>query len=102
MTNLEALKNSINYPLSDSHLEKILIDRSLDKNGTYELGVKSQMELATADAIKLLVTSPNVSEGGYTLSLTEKKELMKLATSLYVKNGEDSPFEPTISSVSVW
>lgn len=102
MTILEALKYSVNYPLSDSRLEKILIDRGLEKTDTYSVTDKANLELATADAIKVLITSPNVSEGGYSISLSEKKELMKLATSLYVKNGEQSPFEDTISSIKPW
>ena len=86
MTYLEAIKGKLNYPLSDNAFILALTDRGLVQTDTY---AKSQaFELAYADAITTLVTSPNVSEGSYSVSLSNKEMLLSLANGIYTKYGE--------------
>lgn len=102
MTNLEAIQADVNYPLPANSFKKALLDRGLNDMDEYDPENFKPFELATADAIYKMCTSPNVTEGGYSLSVTEKKELMDFASSLYKKHGEDDPSTPTISSISPW
>jgi hypothetical protein len=89
MTNLEAIKGKLNYPLSENSFILALEDRGLKSVGIY---TKSQaFDLAYADAITTLVTVPNVTEGGYQVSLTDKESLLKLADGIYKKYGELNP-----------
>lgn len=105
MTNLEAIRNDVIYPLEDGKLEKALIDRGVDPIGVYSLSVKGVLELTRADLYVKLVTAPNIQEGGITISITEKTSIMKIASATYLKNGEADPFAvvgPTVSGVSPW
>ena len=86
MTNLEAIKAKLNYPLSDNAFTLALLDRGLTATDTYATG--QSFDLAYADTITTLVTAPNVSEGGYSVSLSDKKTLLDLANGIYKKYGE--------------
>lgn len=86
MTNLEAIKGKLNYPLTDNAFKLALADRDLTDTATY---AKCQaFDLAYADSVIMLLTSPNVTEGGYSVSQTDKKMLLDLANGIYVKYGE--------------
>ena len=86
MTYLEAIKAKLNYPLSDNTFILALTDRGLTSTDNY---AKSQLfDLAYADTITTLVTAPNVSEGSYSISLSDKKTLSDLADGIYKKYGE--------------
>lgn len=101
MTYLEAIKARLNYPLSDNAFVLALEDRGLTSTETY---VKGQaFDLAYADAIMTLVTAPNIREGGYSLSLSDKGNLTKLANGIYVKYGAvNSLIRPTAKFVQRW
>jgi hypothetical protein len=103
MTQKEALQAAVKYELSDNELEKILIDRGLTAADVYA-GKSQAFDLAQADAITLLVTAPNVSEGGYSLSLSDKSSLIKIATGIYTKYGEVNPLiePPKVTALNVW
>jgi hypothetical protein len=89
MTNLEAIKAKLNYPLSENAFILALQDRGLSTTDTY---VKSAaFDLAYADAITTLITAPNVTEGGFQVSMTDKTDLLRLANGIYIKNGEANP-----------
>ena len=94
MTNLEAIKAKVNYPLSDNSFILALSDRELVYTATYALSNKQALDLAQADLIYTLVTSPNKTEGGYTISLSDKASLMKLADGIYLKYGIRNPIRP--------
>jgi len=105
MTNLAALNASVMYPVDTAKLEKALFDRGVSPEGDYSLSNKKLLDLATADLYVVLITTPTITEGGYQISLTDKSNLMKVASGIYDKYGEYNPFatqSPTISPVSPW
>lgn len=91
MTNLEALKAKIGYPLSDNALKVALIDRNLSDSSFYE--PCQNFDLAYADAVMTLIAAPNVSEGGYMINLSDRERLIALANGIYSKYGLISPLE---------
>lgn len=98
MTNLEALKAKLNYPLSDNSFILALSDRGLVSTATY--ADSKSLELAQADLIYTLVTTPNITEGGYSISLSDKSSLMKLADGIYLKYGIRNPLRPIATFIS--
>lgn len=99
MTNLEALKAAVNYPISDANAELILIDRKLSKDSVYA-GISPDFELAKADALIFLCSGGNVSEGGYSVSVSEKQIMLKIASGIYEKHGVSNPSASKIKDVS--
>lgn len=89
MTNLEAIKAKLNYPLTENAFILALQDRGLASAGIYAGG--ESFDLAYADAITTLVTVPNITEGGYQISLTNKTALLSLAAGIYTKYGAVNP-----------
>ena len=104
MTNLEALRADMLYPIADVKLGKALIDRGVSPSGDYSLSVKSVVELSRADLYTKLLTAPNISEGGVSIAVADKPVIMKVAASIYTKYGEKDPFGviPSVSGSSPW
>ena len=104
MTNLEALRADMLYPIADVKLGKALIDRGVSPTGEYSLLAKSGVELSRADLYTKLLTAPNISEGGVSISVSDKAVIMKVAASIYLKYGEPDPFGimPIVSGSSPW
>lgn len=101
MTYLEALKGKLNFPLSDNSFILALTDRGLTESATY--AKCAAFDLAYADAIMTVITSPNVSEGGYSITLTERSNLLKLAEAMYAKHGQNTPVsKPSAKFVNRW
>jgi hypothetical protein len=103
MTNLEAIKAKLNYPLSENAFILVLFDRGLTSAGIYTSS--QSFDLAYADAITTLVTAPNVTEGGFTVSLTDKTSLLNLADGIYTKYGVTNPIsslKKTATFVQRW
>lgn len=96
MTNLEALRARVGYPVSDNSLEYCLTKRSLDKDDVWLSGSNtSSFDLAYADALCVILTSPsNVSEGGFTISQGDRKYLAETANKIY-QNYDQANFIPT-------
>lgn len=90
MTNLEALSASVNYPIDEIKIQKILIDNKLDGSQEYT-GPTQAFELATAALYVLLVTSANIAEGDLQISATDKSNYIYLANGIYNRYGMDSP-----------
>jgi len=85
MTNLEAIKATIaGYPLSDNAYSKALTDRGVISSGTYS-GISEAFELARADLYVTLATGVNISEGGYSISVSDRDSLLDIANSIYAK-----------------
>lgn len=101
MTNLEALKGKLGYPLSSNSFILALTDRGLSDSSVY--AKCTAFDLAFADSIMILLTVPNVSEGGYSISLSDKATLLELANGIYAKCGVASPMiKPTAKFVQRW
>jgi hypothetical protein len=88
MTNLEALQAKVGYPLATNTFILALINRGLSQTETYVAANMRLLELSQADCLKTLISSPNVSEGGYSLSASDKASIRKLADCIYSKWGE--------------
>lgn len=100
MTNLQALGAAVNYPVDDLKLQKLLIDNGIVDTEDYIAPASKQFELATAGLYVLLVTSANIAEGGYNISMTDKSNMMKLATGIFDKYGIANPLKPKIKDRS--
>ena len=98
MTNLEALKARLNYPLSDNSYILALSDRGLVSTATY--ADQRSLELSQADLIYILVTSPNITESGYSVSISDKASILKIADGIYQKYGIRNPNRPIAKFVS--
>lgn len=105
MTNLEALKSvSLGYPVDANTLERILIDRGLTSAEDYA-GKSKAFDLAHADLLVSLITAASMSEGGFSVSVSEKSSILKVASGLYEKHGEVNPLadkQPTVQGGSPW
>jgi hypothetical protein len=90
MTNLEALQSVVaGYPLSTNTFIKALTDRGMTYTDTYS-GRSQSMDLATADLYVVLATGANVTEGGYSINISNRDTLLKLANDLYQRWGYPS------------
>ena len=99
MTNLEALRHSVAITVHDDALDKILIDSNITGADTYT-GKSRAFDLAKADLLVHIISQPNVSEGGYSISLTDKESLGKQAAQLYALHDEINPLQPVIRDAS--
>ena len=102
MTNLEALKAKISYPLTDNAFKLALTDRGLLDTSAYTVANKRALELAQADLHVVLVSAPDVQEGGYQITLNDKKTLISVANGLYSKYGVPSPFGAKATFKQPW
>ncbi len=104
MTYLEAIKAKLSFPLSDANSYVLaLSDRGLTSTDTYVAG--EPFDLAYADSIVMILTTPNISEGGYSISLTDRTALINLANGIYAKYGVANPvssLKPTAKFVNRW
>lgn len=89
MTTLEALKKSVNYPLSDSNVIPIVIARGLtaDADLTQEIATSTAYKLAYADCLRFVVTMVNLQQGG-SVTQAAVKALEGTANAIYKANGE--------------
>ena len=105
MTNLEALKARISYPLSTNAFTLALQRRLLDPTGTYDATADQKaFDLAYADALASLLSSPaSVSEGGFSVSKADKQTIIGLITPIYSRYGVAVPvLTPTATFVRRW
>ncbi len=100
MTYLEAIKAKLDYPLSDNAFIVALEDRGLTSTDAYVKG--EAFDLAHADAIMMIVTSPDKREGGYSVSLSDRKTLTSLASGIYSRYGITSSLKQTARFVQRW
>jgi hypothetical protein len=88
MTNLEALKAIVQYPLDNNSFKLALISRSLTEIDTYSASNLKKLELAKADCLSTILSTPTTTEGGFSLAHTNKGEVRKEMERLYSKWGE--------------
>jgi hypothetical protein len=101
MTNNAALQSTTSYPIGADAIERLLVDRGLEPADVYA-GKSQAFDLAKADLYKELVAGANITEGGYSVSLTEKAQLKDLANAIYDQYGEALIAQPTVKGVRVW
>lgn len=89
MTIFNALKASVNYPLSEDNVNTCLIGRGLEPTDDFETEVAESKEyrLAYADLLRFVVTMVNLSQGG---SVTQGAvgEMRGTANAIYKQYGE--------------
>jgi hypothetical protein len=87
MTILEAIQSTVSgYPLSANTFNRVLIDRGLSGSDTYS-GTSRAFNLAKADIYMVLATAANVSEGGFSVSINDRKTFQSMANSIYTQYG---------------
>jgi len=90
MTNLTALKNIVNYPLSDAQAGQKLIGRGVDAEGEYSEAVNGSraFRLAYADTLRMLVTMVNLSQSGGSITAQNMADIRNTANAIYREYGE--------------
>ena len=98
-----ALKSTVNYPIPDDRIEKALIDAELNGDAIYTKPDERIIDLVTAGLILTICTSANVSEGGYSISLSDRDGLLAIRSKLLVKWGELDELSPTVyDGTNLW
>lgn len=91
MTYLEAIKAKLNYPLSENAFKVALEDRGLYSEDIYVKG--ESFDLAYADLIITLLTAPNITEGGFNVSMADRKMFIDIADKIYRTYDKASPID---------
>jgi len=100
MTNLEAIQSSVaGYPLNVNVFHKALTDRGIAATDTYS-GINSDFELATADIYMVLATAANISEGGFSASISDKQAFVKRADAIYMKWSDGGGSAPKVRNAT--
>lgn len=106
MKTVTALLNSLSFPLTLPQVEVIAVGRGLDLEGEFtpQVAKSKAFLLSKADAMKLAILAPNVSEGGVSISYSDRKLMMSLANAIYSKFGEPLITEsnPTVEFLKDW
>lgn len=95
MTNWEAAKVSVgsNYPFDDQAYKVGLISVGLDPDA--EMVPGKQYDLAVANLILYLITSADISEGGYSVKL-DRDAMFRVRQALLAKWGSPLPEGPVL------
>ena len=80
MTVLQALRMAVGYPLDETALERIVIDRKLTPEAPYT-GQTPEFMLARADVYMALAVSPDVVMDGFSLTVADRSLLTTLGFS---------------------
>lgn len=103
---ITALLNSLSFPLTQPQAEVIATSRGLDLQAEFtpQDATSKEFQLSKADAFRLAIVSPNVSEGGVSISYSDRKWMMSLANAIYSKYGEPLILEdnPTVEFLHDW
>lgn len=104
MTIKEALKSTINYPLPDLTLDKALIDADIDGTADYTKADTKGVDLCAAGLLFTLLTSADIKEGDYSLTLPSRNTLLLIYSALVKKWGQPDLLvpKPTVKGLSVW
>ncbi len=90
MTVREALRSSFPFSVKDAQLDVIAISRGVVLDNEFDsfVALSKAFELAKADVIKSVVLTPNVSEGGVSISFSDKATMISIANAIYGAYGE--------------
>ena len=99
-----ALKNTVSFPLSNGQVEVIAVERGLNLSDefTKTIGRSSEFQLAKADMIRCIVTALDVTEGGVSISVADRKTLIGIANGIYLKHEPESLIQdatPTVTPI---
>ncbi len=101
MTNLEAIKAKVNFPLPENAFKVALLDRGASDSATYSVGDQS-FELAYADCLCIVINSSNMQEGGFSVSVGDRKYLVKQVSAIYEKYKKSNPLKDKVKFVQPW
>lgn len=89
MTNLQAIKQRVNYPLSDIQAEEKLLTRGVNPTDTFSKKVADSKEfrLAYADTLRFVLTMVNLSQGG-SITAQNPAGIRGTANAIYKQYGE--------------
>lgn len=89
MTIFNALKSSVNYPLSEDNVNSFLIGRGIEPDEDFEKEIAESKEyrLAYADTLRFVATMVNLSQGG-SVSQAAVAEIRATANAIYKQYGE--------------
>jgi len=97
MNNKEALQSQTEYS-NDNLLEKLLLDRGIDAEGTYTAGNSKDIDLCAADLYFTLAAHPDLREGSFSVKYSGA-QLIAMAKRILKKYGME---EPTVSGEAIW
>jgi len=104
MTNLEAVKGTVglNYPLDASVYSKAMIDAAIEPEGVYSKENAKAVDVCAASLILTLLTSPDLREGGYQVTLADRTVLLNVRKALLSKHGIATGTGPVISGAATY
>lgn len=87
----EALKDEVHYPINDGFIENRLISRGLEAQDEIcaETLNSDSFRGAVADCLYSLIEAPNFSESDISISLQDRKLILKKVNAIYNSIGED-------------
>ena len=92
LTVLTALKAQVQYPLPANFFEAVALKRGLagDATCTKEIMASPEFKGAQADCLRQILLYPSsISEGGMSISKTDRDSLLLMADRLYNEIGEE-------------
>lgn len=101
MTNKEALMAVVGFEVSDDAIDKSLVDAGIKGAEEYTTNDAEDIDLCAIDLLQLLLSVPNVSEGGYSISY-DRTAIKDRLNFLSGKHGLMNPSSPFITSKSIW
>lgn len=103
LTNKKSLIAAIafNYPIPDDAIEKALIDSDIDGDGNYTKVDEKQIDLCAAGLIVGILTgATSMSEGGFSISMSDREALRKTRSFLLLKWGEADIMDTSVPKIS--
>jgi hypothetical protein len=87
LTKKQALRGKINYELPDDAYEIALIEAGLNGDDEFTADDAKDIDLCAAGLILIVLTSANESEGGYSISISDRAGLLKIRSLILKKWG---------------
>jgi len=103
MTIEQAIRNSFSFPINGDLVETIAIERGLTPGEVFdrEVSLSKEFRLTKADIICRTLLAPNVSEGGVSISWSDRRLFLGMANAVYSEYGEPLVQEltPTVETL---
>lgn len=102
MTNKEALIAVLMVEVPDNSAEKALIDEDIIGEDEYDSSMSEEIDFCAIELLKGLLSSADVSEGGYSTRL-DRKAIETRLSFLFGKYGMENTLKPSIrDATSIW